>query len=80
MAPSEQELIERGDGVFSAYAVYGPWYVAKVLQGATYWEVSVGPDGRRDFYTDYAEAVAAVERTASRFPRSWRVVRTAMSR
>lgn len=72
---TEQELIEAGDGVFSATATFGGFKVRKALQGATLWEVEHFDDPRQ-FTSTLGEAVTLVEdrvrglRKGSRLPQA----------
>lgn len=75
--PTEEQIIEQGDGVYSGIAHYGAWAVQKALQGATYWEVwNSATGGPREFFDTFAEAAEHAEAQGSaRFAhlRAWTV-------
>lgn len=64
--PTEEQIIEQGDGVFSGQAWYGAWFVVKALQGATLWEVARNiPGVPRQFFNTFAEAAEYAEAQGS---------------
>lgn len=73
MRPTEEQIIAKGNGLHSGWAVYGRYWIAKALQGATLWEMSEGQTGPRRFYDSFAEAADIAEAAPSRFEREWTI-------